>query len=865
MNANQLRSTFVEFFLERGHVAVPSASLVPNDPSLLFTIAGMVPFKRYFVGEDSPPWPRATSVQKCFRTVDIEVIGATNRHCTFFEMLGHFSFGDYFKAEAIPFAWEFVTGVLGVDPDRLWVTVHESDDEAAEIWTDAVGFPVGRLQRMGADNFWQMGETGPCGPCSEIYADLAPSADAGGGPAAGDPDRYLEIWTSVFMQYNRTADGSLVELPKKNIDTGAGLERILLVLQDKTSIFSTDLFAPMIEAAMRLSGKRLGSDRKTDVALRVMADHGRAMTMLISDGVLPSNEGRGYVLRRLVRKAVLAARRVGVETLVTPALAEATVAAMGEAYPKVREDLDFVQSVLEAEESGFDRTLRAGLSVLSEAFEAAKAKIASSGGHDGAVVPGEVAFRLHDTHGFPIELTEELAREEGLLVDREGFERAMDEQRERARRAARAPVLADELGYQKLLDANGPTPFVGWTADAYTIAARVVATFAGTEPGTAEIFLDRTPFYAEGGGQLGDTGSIVTETGRAEVYDTVAPLPGLIAHRARIVEGEIFPGQDAVATIDAGRREALRRSHTGTHLLHAALRTVLGDHVRQQGSLVAPDRLRFDFSHHGAPAPEELASVVRMANADVLSDEPVVTTETSLVEAQAMGAIAFFGERYGTTVRVVRAGQHSLELCGGTHVHALGEIGPIAIVSEGSIGANTRRIEAVTGAASLERSIQRDATMNQIAGVLRTEPDGVLEALDRLLERQRATERTIRVLREATLQSEAVELARGADRQVVVARRDGRNPEELRALAQAVRGREGIRAVVIAGASDGSKVAIAAATGGDPDAGSLVRQVAEVVGGRGGGSAEVAVAGGKDPSRLDAALEVARRVLLEAP
>jgi alanyl-tRNA synthetase len=518
----------------------------------------------------------------------------------------------------------------------------------------------------------------------------------------------------------------------------------------------------------------------------------------------------------------------------------------------VRSEIDIVTDVLEREEAGFDRTLRTGLTIL----ESALAELSQEGD---AVLSGETAFRLHDTHGFPIELTEELAREAKVSVDRAAFESHMAEQRRRARLAARAPAGADETAYRALLDGTGPTRFVGRSPDHYAVPTQVVGVLAGAEPGTVEVFLDQTPFYAEGGGQVGDTGSIVTETGRAEVYDTVAALPGLTAHRARL-SGELFPGQDALATIDGPRRESIRRNHTGTHLLHAALRTVLGDHVRQQGSLVAPDRLRFDFSHLGAPSPEELDAVVSMANADVLTDQPVVTKEVAKAEADAMGAIAFFGDKYGEVVRVVRAGPHSMELCGGTHVDALGMVGPVAVVSEGSIGSNTRRIEAVTGTATVERARKRERVVQEAAALLRVEPDGVLEALQRLVDRQKATDRELGRLRESMLAAEGAALAASAADGVVVARRDGRSPDDLRALAQAVRG-GGVRSVALGGSPDGSRVSIAVATDGDPDATAVVRHVAPIVGGGGGGSPQVALAGGRDPERIDEALAEARRLL----
>ncbi len=852
MHANQLRSSFLDFFASREHTLVPSASLIPRDPTVMFTIAGMVPFKPYLTRELQPPWPRATSVQKCFRTVDIDLVGVSERHDTFFEMLGNFSFGDYFKERAIPLAWEFVTETLGIDPELLWITVHETDDEAARIWADATSVDPGRIQRLGEDNFWKMGDTGPCGPSSEIFFDKGESYGAPGGPKGGAEERFVEVWNLVFMQYNRQPDGRLEDLPVRNIDTGMGLERMLAALQGVRSIFDTDAFGPLIETAEGILGVRYGKQFATDVALRRLADHGRAMTMLIADGVMPSNDGRGYVLRRLVRRAILAARRLEVSGEVTGPLAEATVSLMGEAYPYLPDKLDLARSVLEREEHSFDRTLRAGLRLLHDALEEA-----STGG--AKTLGGEVAFKLHDTHGFPIELTEELAEEAGIGVDRAMFDASMAAQRDRARAAARAPAAADESNYRDLIEANGETEFIGRSIDAYSAPARIVGVLAGEKEGTAEIFLDRTPFYAEGGGQVGDRGTIVTETGRAEVFDTVAPLSGLTAHRAK-VKGEVFVGQDALATIDAPRREATRRNHTGTHLLHAALRTVLGDHVHQQGSNVDHERLRFDFSHPKGPAAEELDAIFAMANRDVIGDEEVRTTETTLAEAEAEGALAFFGDKYGDVVRVVRAGPHSLELCGGTHVHALGQIGPISLVSEGSIGANTRRIFAVTGESAFARTAVREHQMREVARLLRTEPDGVIEALERLIDRQAETDRALQSMRRAALGQEAAQLASSAEAGAVVVRRDGRPTDELRGLAQGALGAEGVRAVVIGGVHD-HKVSLVAATGGDPDASALVKELGAIVGGSGGGTAELAVAGGRDPSRLDDALASALRSL----
>ena len=707
MDANGLRAAFTRFFEDRGHTVVPSASLIPHDPSVLFTIAGMVPFKPYFLGEEPAPWPRATSIQKCFRTADIEIIGTDTYHCTFFEMLGNFSFGDYFKAEAIPMAWELLTEVLGHDGDRLWVTVHDDDDEAEQIWIDGVGVRPERVQRMGdEDNFWAMGETGPCGPDSEIFMDLGASYGNEGGPKHGGSDRFVEIWNLVFMQFDRDASGVLTDLPRKNIDTGAGLERNLPILQGVDSVFDTDLFVPLIDTAASILGTGYGKDAATDVALRVLADHGRAFSMLVADGVLPANEGRGYVLRRVVRRAVLAARRAGVEKPVTPALVQAATDVLGDAYPALRAQQDLIVNVVAREEAGFDRTLRAGLSRLEEAFATGT-----------KVLEGDVAFTLHDTHGFPVELTEELARDAGVEVDRAGFDAAMAAQRERARAAAKSTRAGDEAVYRTLLEAEGPTVFVGRGQENYEVPARVIAVLEpdpeadsdGDGERLVEIFLDRTPFYAESGGQVGDTGTIVTESGIADVQDTVLAVPGLFVHRAR-VSGELRAGQDALATIDGERREAIRRNHTATHLLHAALRTVLGDHVRQQGSLVSPEYLRFDFSHHVAPTSEELDEVFARANRAVLTAVGVETTETSREEAENMGAIAFFGDKYGSSVRVVQAGPSSLEFCGGTHVDSLGQIGTITLQSEGSIGSNTRRLFAVTGFVSIRARARPRAT-----------------------------------------------------------------------------------------------------------------------------------------------------------
>jgi len=853
MDSNEVRHAFTRFFEERGHLIAPSASLIPHDPTILFTIAGMVPFKPYFLGEEPPPHPRLVTVQKCFRANDIELVGTTSRHCTFFEMLGNFSFGDYFKEGAIRYAWDLVTEVFGLDGDRIWVTVHESDDEAAAVWADVIGLPPERIQRLGEENVWAMGETGPRGTDSELHLDKGPAYGPDGGPAGGGDERYLEFWNLVFMAQNRLEDGAIEDLPRKNIDTGAGLDRFLALLNAKDSIFETDLYLGMLETAQSLTGRTLGRDDEVDVALRRIADHGRAMTMLVADGVLPGNEGRGYVLRRVVRRAILAARRHGASTTtITPALVDAAVATFDVAYPSLRKDRDLVVSILEREEAQFDRTLRTGLGLLDEALASEEVRTTRT-------LPGELAFRLHDTHGFPFELTEELSAERDVAVDRDAFDAAMRGQRERARAATRAAAPADESAYRSLLDAEGPTLFVGRDPAHYATTSRVVGVLEATD-GTVELFLEHTPFYAEGGGQVGDAGTIATETGTADVFDTVAPLPGVVAHRAR-VRGQIHPGQEAVASIDAARRESVRRNHTATHLLHAALRDVLGDHVRQQGSLVAPDRLRFDFSHHASIPGEERSAILDMVNRDVLGDDPVETTVTSRQDAERMGAVAFFGDKYGDEVRVVRAGPHSLEFCGGTHVHALGAIGTLQLVSESSIGANTRRIEAVTGLGALERALSRDRLLDEASSILRTDPEHLPDAVAKLSDRLRSAEHELGTMKERALRTDAASLASAASDGVVVARADGRSGDELRSLAGLVRHRTGGTVVVLGAATPEGTAAIAAATDGSVDAVGLVRAGAGLIGGGGGGSAELALAGGRTPDGLDDALAAIRAQL----
>ena len=866
--ADELRDAFLEFFASRGHSVVASSSLIPHDDTLLFTNAGMVPFKPYFVGDEPAPWKRAASVQKCVRAGgkhnDLEEVGRTTRHFTFFEMLGNFSFGDYFKVDAIKWAWEFYTEVLALDPERLWVTVHTTDDEAETIWREQVGVPPERIQRLGDDNFWRMADTGPCGPCSEIFWDLGPEYGDAGGPAANDV-RYVEIWNLVFMQYDAQPDGELVPLPAPSVDTGAGLERNLAVLQGVPTSWDIDLFRPLLAAAERVTGATYqgypGGD--TDVALRILAEHGRSMTFLVADGVVPSNEERGYVLRRIIRRAVRHAFLLGADELVTPALVEATVEVMGSAYPELVKQRDLVVSVVGREEERFRQTLARGLAMLDDLLATAD-------------ISGDDAFFLHDTLGFPIDLTREIAEERGRKVDVDGFHTRMAEQRTRAKEAHKAAGGKGEGAplelYRELSEELGPTEFTG-REEYETAGAKVRAVIGGRDrlasagPHTeVSVVLDRTPFYAESGGQVGDTGFIVTSAGaRVRVDDTQYGLPGLVLHRGEVVEGELVEGDDVTATIDGTRRDAIRRNHTATHVLHWALREVLGPHVKQAGSMVAPDRLRFDFSHHEALTRAQLDEVERLANLEVLGDAPVRHYETTKEHAESLGAIAFFGDKYGDLVRVLEAGEHSVELCGGTHVHALGFIGPVKIVSEGSIGSNLRRIEALTGTGALARIAEEEAQLRGLADTLKVTPAELPDRVGRLLDQVKELERALAAERAKQAAGEASVLAAAAPGGVVVVRRDGMSPDDLRTLVTATRDAlgSGIAAVVGVG-PDGAKAGVAVAVtkdlvGSGVSAADIARDAAKALGGGTAKNPELVVGGGPKVDAIDDAL-----ALLEA-
>ncbi|CAB4874376.1 unannotated protein [freshwater metagenome] len=853
--ANQLRDAYTAFFAERGHTPVASASLIPHDPTVLFTVAGMVPFKSYFVGDETPPFKRAVTAQKCARAGgkhnDLDDVGRTKRHLVFFEMLGNFSFGDYFKNDAIPWSWELVTEVFGLDGDRIWITVHESDDEAEQIWHDQVGVPMSRIQRLGdKDNFWQMGDTGPCGPCSELHIDRGPAFGPDGGPL-NDPqgDRFMEFWNLVFMQFNQAPDGTRTPLPKPSIDTGAGLERILALVQGKDSVWETDVMQPLIDQASSVTGKsyRTGDyDDKNSFSLRVLAEHARSSTMLVNDGVFPSNEGRGYVLRRIIRRAVRHAYLLGTERLVMPGLVETAIDVMGGAYPDVVKNRDFIVGVLTKEEERFRQTLKTGLIILED--ELAK---------DHKVLMGTTAFTLHDTYGFPLELTEEIAGERGVAVDRDGFDTDMAEQRRRAKAGRKANAVDDDQtdAYRELSEQFGATEFVGYVQS--HAEARVLGVMP-VDDGTVEIFLDRTPFYAESGGQVGDTGTIRTDTGVAEVIDTTFALPGLRRHSARITAGTITTGQQATATIDDVRRDAIRRNHTGTHVLHHALRSVLGQHVKQAGSLVGPDRLRFDFSHYSAVTDDEITQIEQIANAEVLVNSPARSYETTKDEATALGAIAFFGDKYGDIVRVLEAGS-SVELCGGTHVKATGDIGTIKIIGESSIGSNLRRIEAVTGYNSVALLQREDRILTDAARLVGVPAGDLLDGVQRKLDEIKALQDELKVLRAKAAMGRAGELAAQAVGGVLVSRVDDLGPGDLRDLALAVRQQPGIEAVVLGGVTSAGGVSLVAAVtpafGGQ--AGDLIKDAAKAVGGGGGGKGDVATAGGKNPDGLDEALRLA--------
>jgi len=851
---SDIRKAFLEFFRERGHAVVASSSLVPgNDPTLLFTSAGMVQFKDVFLGQDRRDYVRAASSQRCVRAGgkhnDLENVGYTSRHLTFFEMLGNFSFGDYFKREAIRFAWDFLTGVLQLPAERLWVTVYQSDDEAAEIWHKEIGIPASRITRLGEDsNFWSMGDTGPRGPCSEIFFDHG--ADVAGGPPGSpdeDGDRYVEVWNLVFMQFDRSADGKMAPLPKPSVDTGMGLERISAVMQKVHSVFEVDLLDTLVRAAAALAG----TQDLSNGSLRVIADHIRSCTFLIVDGVSPSNEGRGYVLRRIIRRAIRHGYQLGVREPFFHKLVGVLEAEMGAAYPELSARRTHAERVLAQEEARFAETLATGMALLDAAMREMS----------GSVIDGATVFKLYDTFGFPVDLTADVAREHNLTIDQAGFEVAMDAQRKRAQAASRFGV--DMRGGTKV---DSHTQFHGY--DTLTGTSQVVALL---KDGTAveelqagengEVFLEATPFYAESGGQVGDAGELAAAGMRFVVSDTVKRGKAF-SHMGRLVEGRIRIGDRLAAQVDEPRRAATVLNHSATHLLHAALRQVLGTHVQQKGSLVAPDRLRFDFSHFQAVTPAELTTIERLVNAQIRRNEPAQTAVMEYDQAVASGAMALFGEKYDKDVRVLRIGDFSVELCGGTHVDRAGDIGLFKITGESGVASGVRRIEAITGERAIDYMEQHEALIREVAGFLRGSPDEVPEKVRDVLDRVRQMEREIRSLKDRLASGSGVDLAAGAiDVQgvkVVAAQVDGADSGALRNAVDQLKSKLGSAVIVLASVDAQAKVLLVAGVTADQTgrvkAGELVGIVAAAVGGKGGGRADFAQAGGSDPTALPQAL-----------
>jgi alanyl-tRNA synthetase len=863
MLTNEIRSTYLDFFEARDHKVVPSASLIPVDPTLLLNVAGMVPFKSYLLGEEQAPHDRVVSSQKCIRTEDIDILGTTARHLSFFEMLGNFSFGDYFKETAIPLAYELITEGFNLDPDRLWYTVHESDDEAAEIWLDVVGIPPDRLQRRDRDNFWQMGIAGPAGPSSEIFYDKGPEYGPDGGPVV-DEERFMEFWNLVFMQYIQDEPYHVVgDLPAKSIDTGMGLERTAVLLQGVDSTFDTDTIRAVLAVGEHHTGVQYGDNDRSDISLRILADHARAVTFLINDGVVPSNQGRGYILRRLLRRAVRHAHMLGATQPIMNALIDATVVEMADAYPAIKENQDFINELAGREEHAFTRTLEAGEQMLDVAL----ADLA-----EGAPVPGETAFKLHDTFGFPIELTEEIATERGVALDRAGFDVEMTKQKDRARSAFKGDNTGDEAeAYRQLLRGIDQTEFIGYDAleghGTILSILREGDTIERAEKGSdVEVFLDVSPFYAEAGGQVGDTGTITTETGVIKVTDTRYALPGVHGHRGRVIKGYVQHGQDSVTAIDTVRRERTRKNHTGTHILHWALREVLGDHVHQAGSLVAPDRLRFDFSHFDGVDTETLHHIEKTTNERIIENGKVTTIEATKEEASEMGAIAFFGDKYGDIVRVVRTGGFSTEFCGGTHVRSTGQVGPLVLISEGSVGSNIRRVEALTGSNGYEFLADLRTQLADVSGVLKTQPARVVDAAMSVTGRLKAAEQRIGEFEERERSGAADQIAASAEtigsHTLAAGRVDGIGGDGLRALAFTVRDKLKGGIGVLGSVTDGKAALIVFATQDVVDAGASAGDIAAAGAGAlgGGGSKDprLAQAGGPNADGMDEAIDLGR-------
>lgn len=889
MQTPEIRRRFLDHFAKAGHHVQPSASLISDDPTVLFTIAGMAPMKPYFLGQSTPPDDRVTSVQKCVRTLDIENVGVTTRHNTFFQMAGNFSFGDYFKDGAITLAWELITksqdeGGFGFDPDRIWVTVYETDDEAIELWERIAGLPPERIQRRGMDdNFWSMGTPGPCGPCSEIYYDRGPEFGSEGGPIA-DEDRYLEIWNLVFMQNIRgestgmgKSDFEVVgDLPKKNIDTGLGVERVAFLLQGVDNVYETDWLRPIIASAERLSGKAYGSDHTDDVRFRVIADHARSATLLIADGVTPGNEGRGYVLRRLLRRTVRAARLLGVQVPVMAEFASVVRDLMGEAYPELVTEFPRIERIAVAEEAAFLKTIAAG----SRLFEAAAEEVKVTGG---AVLSGATAFQLHDTQGFPIDLTLEMAAEAGLTVDTEAFTALMKEQKDRARADAKARKggIVDMTEYRKLL-AKGPTEFTGYTeleteGTVLGLLSSGALLPSATSGEIVDLVLDRTSLYAESGGQDSDAGTISGHGFSAEVLDVQKVDRKLWVHQVRITDGEIVPGAAAVSRVDPQWRIGARQAHSGTHVVHAALRQVLGPEALQAGSYNKPGYLRLDFSWSSGLSPETRSEIEEVSNLAVRGDLSVRVVYGSKAEADAMGAIALFGETYDDVVRIVEiGGPWSVELCGGTHVEHSSQIGPVVLTGESSIGSGVRRLEAAVGIEAFRSLVAERTLVTAAAAALKVQPAEVPGRIEAVLERLRTAEKELERYRAAAALASAGTLADGAQRvgEVLVVAdtvAPGTSAADLRTLATDVRGRltdRGSGVVALFAENDGAVSFVVALTpaaiASGLAAGELVKSFLPAIGGRGGGRPEMAQGGGSDAGGIPLAVQAVAGAVREA-
>jgi len=871
---NELREKFLSFFESKGHLRLPSFSLVPeNDPSILLINAGMTPLKPYFTGLKVPPSKRVATCQKCIRTPDIDNVGKTSRHGTFFEMLGNFSFGDYFKKEAIPWAWEFMTRVVGIPEDRLYVSVYLDDDEAFEIWHNDVGLPKEKIFRFGKeDNFWEHG-TGPCGPCSEIYYDRG--ADKGCGKdsctVGCDCDRFIEVWNLVFTQYDRQEDMTYLQLKSKNIDTGMGLERLACVVQQVDNIFEVDTIRSLLDRVCDIAGVKYGKEDKTDVSIRVITDHARSAAMMVSDGVVPSNEGRGYVLRRVIRRAARHGRLLGIDGLFLAGLADTVINTFKEAYPHMEQKRDYIKKLITIEEEKFNATLDQGMSILEEFIDAVRQK-----GSD--TIDGEMVFKLHDTYGFPIDLTREIAKEHDLKIDEEGFLAEMKNQREKAREAhfrKESSAWEKDLftGEHKLF----ATKFIGYTDYEAKAAVKYIISDGKLVENAMEgdeiaIVTDVTPFYAESGGQVGDTGVISGDNFKMIVADCKKNSDGKYLHFGKVEKGMVQVGDAVNLKIDIAKRKKTARNHTATHLLHKALKNVLGDHVNQAGSLVTPERLRFDFTHFTALSSEQLDEIERRVNDAILSNYPVNTEEMPLEEAKKKGATALFGEKYADTVRVVMVDDYSMELCGGTHISATGEAGLIKIVSESSIASGIRRIEALTGTGAVEWYREREKLLNEASLAAKTAPEEISSKISEMADELKKARRELEELKAKALKNSVNDMIQKSidisGIKVLAERMDGLDINELRNTSDMLRSKLGSSVVILASGSDGKVNLIISATKDAVDkgihCGKIIGEAAKAAGGGGGGRPDMAQAGGKDVNGIDKAVEIALNKVKES-